>query len=321
MLLEDRLRLLAERDHPPQIVVVALPADVIRRCGAVDYIDPTLGQVHRDLRRAFKATAMEYRIPTQLVDPTTIQGKDDDHPSRTARDLPDRQRTMRATIERSYQLLEEPEGRLLNRLSVFRGGWDLAAAEAVGAGEALSEEEVLPLLSSLVEQSLVMAEAGGDGPTRCRMLVPVGEYAEERLEESGETEATRRRHAAYFLALAEQVEPQGSGSDAGVWLRRLNAEHDNLRTALAWCLEDDPLIVVRFGDVAHAAGPVLLADGGGDLGSTAFHVIAVIPIEPAWRSPSCPVCSDAEPSTRVASAARKRDTARSARHERACRRT
>jgi predicted ATPase/DNA-binding XRE family transcriptional regulator len=165
-----------------------------------------------------------------------------------ARDLPERQRTMRSVIGWSYQLLAEPEWRLLNRLAVFRGGWDLEAAETVGAGGDILTEEVLDRLMSLVEQSLVVAETGEGGDTRYRLLVPVREYAEERLEHSGEAEQTRLRHAAYYLDLAERAEPELRGAHQVVWHHRLAREHDNVRAALAWLLRHgEAATVVRFG--------------------------------------------------------------------------
>jgi predicted ATPase len=113
-----------------------------------------------------------------------------------ARDLPERQKTMRATLRWSYDLLSEKEKILFRRLCVFAGGFSLEAAEAVGAaGEAITDE-VLGLLGQLVEQSLVAADtsANSDAELRYRMLEPVRQYAQELLEESGETEETRQRH-------------------------------------------------------------------------------------------------------------------------------
>ena len=156
-----------------------------------------------------------------------------------ARDLPERQRTMRAAIAWSYQLLREPERRLLNRLAVFRGGWMLEAAEAVGPGGDVPEEAVFDLLSRLVEQSLALAEMGDDSSTRYRMLVPVREYAEERLEQSGEGDETRRRHAGYFLQLAERAELELTGPTQVRWLEMLDRENDNLRAALGWTIKAD----------------------------------------------------------------------------------
>ena len=162
-----------------------------------------------------------------------------------ARDLPARQRTMRATITWSYQLLKEPEGRLLDRLSVFTDGWSLAAAEAVGTGAGIVEEDVLDLLTGLVEQSLVQVETDEDRATRYRISVPVREYAAERLQQRGAAEATWRRHAAYFLALAETAEPELRGPRQVAWLERLELEQGNLRAALRSAL--------AAGDAATAA--------------------------------------------------------------------
>ncbi len=153
-----------------------------------------------------------------------------------ARDMPERQRTMRAAIEWSYQLLEEREWRLLNRLSVFRGGWGLEAAEAVAAGEDILQEEVLDLLTSLVEQSLVTAETREERATRYRMLVPVREYAEERLVQSGQAEETKRRHAGYYASLAATAEAELKGPEQVAWLDRLETEHDNYRATLGWLI-------------------------------------------------------------------------------------
>ena len=145
---------------------------------------------------------------------------------------------MRAMLDWSYELLGEPERGLFRRLSVFAGGFSLEAAEAVGAVEDEGgSEEVLELLGLLVEQSLVLAEIWGGGPTWYRMLEPVRQYALQRLEESGEDEEARRRHAAFYYALAEAAEPELKGADQVEWLGRLEREQGNLRAALSWLLE------------------------------------------------------------------------------------
>ena len=166
-----------------------------------------------------------------------------------ARDLPERQRTMRATLDWSYELLSEPEQSLFRRLSVFSGGWTLEAAEAVGAGGDVPREGVLGLLGSLVEQSLVVATPGTDGDgIRYRLLEPVRQYALERLEHSGEGVDARRRHAQFFLALAEAARPQVRGRDQVLWLGRLEREHDNLRVALTWAISvGEAEIAARLG--------------------------------------------------------------------------
>ncbi len=153
-----------------------------------------------------------------------------------ARDLPERQRTMRRAIEWSYDLLGETEQRLFRRLSVFRGGWTVEAAEVVGAVEGAPEEDVLYLMSELVEQALVVAEKREDGPVRYRMLVPVREYAMERLEQAGEAADATRCHAKYFLRLTEHAEPELTGPGQVEWLEKLEVERDNIRVALDWLL-------------------------------------------------------------------------------------
>lgn len=152
-----------------------------------------------------------------------------------------RQRTLRATLDWSHELLSGPERTLFRRLSVFAGGWTLGAAEAVGAGGDIGEGDVLDVLSRLVDKSLVLAE-GGAGvsratPPRYTMLEPVRQYGEERLAASAEAEAVRRRHASWFFGLAQEVEPWLRGARREVWLERLEGEYGNLRAALAWALE------------------------------------------------------------------------------------
>jgi predicted ATPase/DNA-binding SARP family transcriptional activator len=145
-----------------------------------------------------------------------------------------RRRTLRGTLDWSYALLGELERRLFGRLSVFAGGWTLEAAEAVGAGD-IQQGDVVDLLSRLVDKSLVVAEA--QEVVRYRMLEPIRQYARERFEESEEVEAVKRRHAEFYLVLAEEAEPGVEGPQQAAWLERLEAEHDNLRTALSWSLE------------------------------------------------------------------------------------
>lgn len=152
--------------------------------------------------------------------------------SRTA--LP-RQQTLRAAIEWSYNLLLEPERILLRRLSVFVGGWTLEAAEAACGADPIGGGEVLDLLTSLVEKSLVLYEEQGGGEARYQLLETVRQYARDRLLESGEADTLRARHRDFFLSLAEAAEPKMRGPEQDAWLARLEAEHDNLRAALEWC--------------------------------------------------------------------------------------
>ena len=164
--------------------------------------------------------------------------------SRGERTAEPRHRSMRATLEWSHELLSEPERVLFRRLSVFAGGWTLEAAEEVCSGEGIEESEVLDVLSELVERSLVVAEAGQEEVPRFRMLEPIRQYGQELLEESGESEALRSRHAAYYLKLAEGADAEEAQSEfrrarPAAWLERMEAEHANLRAALSWSLDED----------------------------------------------------------------------------------
>jgi len=145
----------------------------------------------------------------------------------------ERHQTLRAALDWSYDLLGAAERALLRHLAVFAGGCTLLGAEAVCAGDPLVREEVLDLLDLLVRKSLVVAEDGLDG-MRYRLLETIRLYAHMYLEASGEAEAVRGRHTAYYRALAEEAEPHLLGEDQGRWLDRLEGEHDNLRAALTW---------------------------------------------------------------------------------------
>jgi len=144
------------------------------------------------------------------------------------------QRTLRATVDWSYDLLSEQERTLLRRLAVFAGGWRLEAAEAVCAGPGLESYEVLDLLQHLVDRSLVVAEVQSDGTNRYRMLEMLQQYALERLVEQGEADEARRQHAACFLALAEAAVVELRGPSESEWSGRLEIEIENLRAALRW---------------------------------------------------------------------------------------
>jgi tetratricopeptide (TPR) repeat protein len=186
----------------------------------------------------------------KFLDPKTLLSRLDRALSTSGgRDLPDRQRTMRATLDWSHDLLSEPERELFRRLSVFAGGFTLEAAEAVGTAGSVGVEDVLDHLGTLVEQSLVVVQppkAGGE--TRYGMLEPVRQYALEKLEESGEGGMVGRSHAAYFLALAERAYPEVLGEQQVEWLDRLEQEYGNLRAAMSWALDaDDGATGVRMG--------------------------------------------------------------------------
>jgi predicted ATPase/class 3 adenylate cyclase len=149
------------------------------------------------------------------------------------RDRPARQQTLRAALDWSYGLLPPDEQALFARLGVFAGGCALEAAEAVCGAEGDLPLDVLEGLGSLVDESLLRQEEQPDGEPRFAMLETVREYALERLAAAGQAEAARRRHAAYYQALAADAEPELSGPRQAAWLDRLEREHDNLRAALA----------------------------------------------------------------------------------------
>ena len=177
-------------------------------------------------------------VKARFLDPAALLSRLDGALSGAwARDLPERQRTVEATLDWSHDLLSGAERALFRRLSVFVGGFSLEAAEAVGAGESIGTEEVFVHLGTLVEQSLVVVEVGEDGPLRYQMLEPVRQYALRRSEASGEAEGAGRRHADSYLALAEAAEPELKGAGQTECLGRLEREHDNLRAALGWLLE------------------------------------------------------------------------------------
>jgi predicted ATPase/DNA-binding SARP family transcriptional activator/DNA-binding CsgD family transcriptional regulator len=158
-----------------------------------------------------------------------------------------RHRTLRATLDWSFELLSEPERELFRRLSVFAGGFSLEAAEALGAGGGIEEGDVVELFLMLVDKSLVVREAE-EGGFRYGMLEPVRQYAQEKLEESDEAQATKRAHAEYCLALAEEAEPRLWESGDKVWFDRMEKEHDNMRTALSWTLDNEETeLALRLG--------------------------------------------------------------------------
>ena len=165
-----------------------------------------------------------------------------------ARVLQERQQTLRALVDWSYELLEPDERTVLNRLSVFIGGFDLAAAEAVCGAAPLESDEVLDLLGSLVEKSLVMFEERDDG-ARYRMLETIREYAREKLAQAGDDlSETSGRHCGHYFAMAKAANRGLSGPEQADWIWRIETELDNIRTATALPLSGgvDPFIAVKF---------------------------------------------------------------------------
>jgi pimeloyl-ACP methyl ester carboxylesterase len=170
-----------------------------------------------------------------------------------------RQRTLRAMVQWSHQLLTEPQQVLFRRLSVFRGGWSADAAERVCAGGGIDRSEVVALLADLVDRSLVVADHRE--AVRFRMLETLRHYAAERLAQADEDGPVARAHAIFFIEVAERGEPQLRGPQQGRWLGWLATEQDNLRVALGWCRahagsEPDLQTLLQRGQVP---GPCVLA--------------------------------------------------------------
>ena len=155
--------------------------------------------------------------------------------SRTA--MP-RHQTLRALMDWSHDLLGAPERRLFERIAVFSRGFSLEAAEAVCSGDGVETRDVLPLLTSLADQSLLSAEDSA-GASRFRLLETVWQYANERLGEAGGASRWRGRHLTCFATWVEGAEAGLKGPEQGAWLKRLEVDHDNLRAALRASLEGD----------------------------------------------------------------------------------
>lgn len=183
------------------------------------------------------------RVP--LLPPAALLARLEDFPGLAlltggGRDMPERQRTMRRTLEWSHELLDGDEKVLFRRLAVFSGGCAPEAAEAICSdGDHEGSIEVLDGLSSLAGASLLWRRTGPAGEARVGMLGTIGEYAREKLTESGEEATARGRHAAFYTGLAEEAEPCLRGPDHASWLDRLEREHDNLRAVLRWSRETD----------------------------------------------------------------------------------
>jgi predicted ATPase len=157
------------------------------------------------------------------------------------RDAPARQRTLRATLDWSYQLLDPPARQLFAKASVFATGFTLESASAVCSDDE-PDVELVDRLGALVDHSLLR----GIGDGRFSMLEIVREYGRERLDERPDAEQIRHRHAEHFLALAEQGHHELAGQGQSGWLDRLELDHDNFREALAWSLQAHPDLALRL---------------------------------------------------------------------------
>jgi predicted ATPase/DNA-binding CsgD family transcriptional regulator len=155
------------------------------------------------------------------------------------RGLKSRHSTLRTTIDWSYTLLSFNEQTLLNRLAVFSGGWTFDVCEQVCLGNGIKKENILELLTSLVDKSFIIVETSGRTKARYRLLETIREYAIEKLVEGGESALLCDRHLDTFLARAEEASPKLGESYQQLWLNWLEGERDNLRAALSWSLQNE----------------------------------------------------------------------------------
>jgi non-specific serine/threonine protein kinase len=161
-----------------------------------------------------------------------------------SRDLPGRQQTMRAAIEWSYELLSDSEKDVFSKLSVFRGGFSYNDAETVIRQSSSdrtvdSDVEILDIITSINEKSLLTSVKSHEGPPRFHMLEVVRDYASEVLAARGDAETILQAHAKYFLSLTAEAEPKLKTIGSAKWFRRLETEHDNIRAAIGWAIEND----------------------------------------------------------------------------------
>lgn len=164
-----------------------------------------------------------------------------------ARVLQERQQTLRALVDWSYELLSEPQQTVLQRLTVFAGGFDLESAEQVCGIDPIESFEVLDLLASLVEKSLVMLDESG-ASSRYRMLETIAEYAREKLAQSADAEAPAARHCEHYFALAKELKKGLNGPAQVESIQRTELELDNIRAALDWAQTrgPDPTVAVKI---------------------------------------------------------------------------
>jgi non-specific serine/threonine protein kinase len=225
----DAVRLLVERARtvlPNFTLTPANASSVVQICRKLDGLPLAL-----ELASARSNVLTIQQIAERLDDQFSLLVS-------TQRAAPEpRHHTLRTAMDWSYELLSTPEQALLRRLSVFSGGCALATVEAVCTGDEVERIQLLDLLSSLVNKSLVVAETLQANEARYHLLETIRQYAQEKLIAAGEGPAIRDRHLESFLELTERVAQKLTGQDQQRWLHWLEAETGNLRAALAWSLE------------------------------------------------------------------------------------
>jgi predicted ATPase/class 3 adenylate cyclase len=170
----------------------------------------------------------------------------------------ERHQTLRATVDWSYSLLEQRERVVFDRLSVFAGGFDARAAQAVVAGDGIEAWDVLDALTDLVAKSMIIADEATDGVMRYQLLETLRQYGREQLDGTGDSDRWRRTHAEHFATSAEEAAAGLRGPDELSWRQRLLADLDNVRAAVTWSLErDDPVDVEYAMRIITALAPEL----------------------------------------------------------------
>jgi len=225
----DAVRLFVERTRallPPFTVSTANASTIVKICRQLDGLPLAL-----ELASAHTNVLSLQEILRRLDDRFALLI------SRQRSELDPRHRTLRVAIDWSYDLLSPPEQIMLGRLSVFAGGCSLATAEDVCAGDGLEREQILGLLSSLVNRSLVVAHTLLRAEARYSLLATIWQYAQEKLFDSGEWTVIRDRHLQCFLELTEETDEKLRGEYQLLWLNWLDSEYDNIRAALAWAVE------------------------------------------------------------------------------------
>ena len=200
----------------------------------------------------------------------------------------ERHQTLRGTVEWSYDLLAEGERSVFDRLGVFPGSFDAAATVAVAGGDTADGWTVIEALGSLVAKSMVVADDGHDGATRYSMLETLRQYARERLEDSGDADRCRRRHADHYAAWANGAVRGLGQPDAPRWLDRFRAEFDNVRAAVEWAIESDAPAVREVG-LRILGSLAEFANVDGSLGLQGLAVLALPAAEAAAPELRIPV--------------------------------
>jgi predicted ATPase/class 3 adenylate cyclase len=268
----DALRLFAERaaaaspDFELDATTVTAVADICRRLDGIP--------LAIELAAARAVSMSPSQISTRLDERFRLL-------TGGRRTAVERHQTLRAAVDWSFSLLDERTQTVFNRLGVFAGSFDDEAAEAVATGDGIEEWDVVDALGELVAKSMVLAERDGSS-TRYQLLETMRAYARERLEESGEADAWRRRHAAHYAAFADLASPALRGPDELAWRTRLSQELDNLRAAVTWGLDaeadDDAELGLR---IIAALGWEAVLDRATGVGAWARRAV-----ERAQRSPA-----------------------------------